>query len=32
MTDAFENAIGEDAAKPWPSAEARVTLNGALNN
>jgi len=26
MTEAFEAAIGEDAAKPWPSPEARVAL------
>ena len=27
MTDAFEEAIGEDAAKPWPSPEARQALS-----
>lgn len=28
MTDMFSKAIGPDASKPWPSAEARALTTG----
>lgn len=32
MTEAFRAAIGEDAAKPWPSPEARAALADGKEN
>ena len=32
MTDAFESAIGKDAAKPWPSNDSEYVRFGIKRN